>query len=444
MGVNGLMKISYFGRIEEGQATFITNVSSTFLVQVLHLFLYLATTAILARWLGPEGKGTIALALLVPGMLNIFLSGGVNVANVYFAGSRKLDVSILTENSVKFTIFSTLLGIFIVGILIATRGLSILVPGIKPWLVFIAMVGLPFSMLNSYLSAILQGRQHILMVNVINLFQSISLLTLTVLFVIGLKMGLLGALLSYLGSGLVSLTILIIVLFKEKGVFRPHWNLSGMRSILSFGLKGHIGNIFQFFNYRADTFVLNYFMGAEGVGIYSVSVGLAELLWHFPNAVGFVIFPKAAATKPEVMNVFTSRILCVTLGVTTLGAVGLVILGRSIIRLIFSLTFMDAYLPMLVLLPGVIFLGGAKVLTNEIAGRGYPQYNSITAGVAFVLTILFDLIFIPRFGIIGASLASTISYSAIFFMAIGFYFNIRRRITGENTLISSWEISESK
>jgi Na+-driven multidrug efflux pump len=87
---------------------------------------------------------------------------------------------------------------------------------------------------------------------------------------------------------------------------------------------------------------------------------------------------------------------------------------------------------MLVLLPGVILLGSAKVLTNEMVGRGYPQYNSINAGIAFILTVMFDLILIPRLGVLGAALASSISYTAVFLASVGFYLIASRRKTESN------------
>lgn len=409
---------------------FTQQVGFTLMAQIAGVFLHILTTAVIARWLGPEGKGAIALALLIPAMLSVFLSGGINVANVYFAGSRKLDVCVLTENSVKFAFFSTLLGLMGVGILIVTGWLPVLVPGISQWMILLAMIGLPSGLLCGHFSAILQGLQRIITINVIHLIQSMLTLVLTIVLVIVLRLGLLGALLSYLGPGMVSLLIFAIILRREGGAFCPRWNPSIMRSVLSFGLKGYIGNVFQFFNYRLDAYFVNYFIGTRGVGIYSVSTGLAELLWHFPNAVGFVIFPKAAATKPEVMNAFTPRIFFITLGVTTLGAIGLVFLGKPLIQFIYSLTFISAYLPMLALLPGVILLGAAKVLTNEIAGRGYPQCNSVNAGFAFILTVILDLILIPHYGVLGAALASSIAYTAVFFMAIGFYLVIRRRVPG--------------
>ncbi len=96
------------------------------------------------------------------------------------------------------------------------------------------------------------------------------------------------------------------------------------------------------------------------------------------------------------------------------------------IQVIYSDLFLAAYQPLLALLPGVILLGGGKVLTNEIAGRGYVHYNSVNAGLALVLTVIFDLLLIPRWGVLGASWASTIAYSAIFLTAVIFYRSVSR------------------
>jgi len=406
---------------------FIQNVASTFLVQVFSLFLSFANAAIIARWLGPEGKGMLALALLVPGMLGLLLSGGIDVANVYFAGSRRLDLPTLTANSMGFAMLSTALGCFVIISLAATGWLKAMVPGVPVWILMIAMLGFPTAMLKSFFSTILQGLQRIITINLINLVQNILTLCLTLLFVIVWKLDLFGALMAPLASGALGLLVFGIMLSREGGVLRPRWNYSVVSATLSFGLRAHIGNMLQFFNYRLDMLILNCFLGPANVGIYVVSVKLAELLWYLPNAVSFVIFPKAAASRPEEMNVFTPRVFRTTLGLTALGALGLAFVGRPIINFIFSSAFIEAYVPMLTLLPGVVLLGGAKVLTNEIAGRGYPHYNSINAGLALVLTVVLDLVLIPRYGVLGAALASSIAYTAIFITAIGFYLAVSRR-----------------
>jgi O-antigen/teichoic acid export membrane protein len=127
------------------------------------------------------------------------------------------------------------------------------------------------------------------------------------------------------------------------------------------------------------------------------------------------------------MNRFTPRVFRITLALTSVGAVVLALIGKPFIEIVYSPEFASAYGPMLVLLPGVVLLGSGKILTNEIAGRGYPQYNSIASGVSLVLTIGLDLLLIPRLGVLGAAVASSVAYVVIFLLAIHFYRVVSRR-----------------
>ncbi len=233
--------------------------------------------------------------------------------------------------------------------------------------------------------------------------------------------------LAVLISSATAVVILGAMLRRRGASFRPRWNRLVIKTTLKFGLRGYVANVLQFFNYRLDLFLVNYFLGTSGAGIYTVSVAMAEMLWYLPNAVGFVIFPKAANTSAAVMNRFTPRVFRITLGLTAAGAVVLALIGKPFINIVYSPAFASAYLPMLALLPGVVLLGGGKVLTNEVAGRGYPQYNSIASGVSLLLTIGFDLLLIPRLGVLGASIASSIAYTAIFGLALVFYRRVVNR-----------------
>ncbi|MEM3036180.1 MAG: polysaccharide biosynthesis C-terminal domain-containing protein, partial [Thermoplasmata archaeon] len=291
----------------------------------------------------------------------------------------------------------------------------------------LAFICFPVSLMSNYLSNILQGLKRFLIYNIIGILQSIVTFIFILLLVAIFKVGLLGAILGYLFTAIITLIILILFFYLESGRFILKWNLSVIHKTLSYGMKGHIGNVLQYLNYRFDMFLVNYFLGAASVGIYSISVAVAELIWYFPNSVGFVIFPKAASTKPEIMNNFTPRVFRITLGINTLGAMGLILLGKTLIAFVYSPAFLPAYIPMITILPGVVLLGSAKVLTNEIAGRGYPHYNSINSGFSLVLTVILDIILIPKYHIIGAALASSISYSISFILAIGFYKIVSRK-----------------
>lgn len=407
------------------------HVGTTFAAQVLSAFFAIVNSALIARCLGVENKGILSLLLLVPNMLGLFLGCGIGVANVYYGGTRRWDVSTLVQNSLGLTILATGLGVVVIGGAALSGILPLLLPNVPLGLISIALLGFPLNVLSGYLTAILQGLQRIIAVNVVTVMQSAVTLVLNLVLVVGLNMGLIGALSASLMAWCINLSVVVFLLRQDGARFRPAWDPQVMRSTLSYGLRGYIGNVLQFFNYRLDMFIVNYFLGTAGAGIYSVSVALAELLWYLPNAVSFVIFPKAAASKAEMMNRFTPRVFGVTLAFTAVGGLGLAWVGRPFIRIVYSADFLPAYGPLLALLPGVILLGSAKVLTNEIAGRGYPHYNSINSGVALIVTIGLDLVLIPRYGVLGASIASSIAYTLIFLTSIGFYRLVSRRPTPE-------------
>ena len=412
-------------------SNFVRHVTSTFAVQVAVLITATFNTAIIARWLGAEGKGVIQLALLIPSMFGLFLSSGIGVANVHYAGTRRYNVAQLMGNTVTYTLLLTVVGVLLFWLIVAMQWLDRLFPGVPFWLLMIAMAAFPMALLQGYLNAILQGIQAIFTLNLISLISAIASSVLTVIWILWLKQGAAGALYASIVTNMLTLVLQCIVLYRRGGTLRPRWDRQIMRDTLRFGLRGHVGNVLQFFNYRLDVFIVNYFLGPASVGLYGVGTKLAELVWYFPNAVGFVIFPKASASTAREMNRFTPRIFKLTLVLSVCAGLGLALIGRPFIEIVYTSAFVSAYLPMLALLPGVVLLGSGRVLTNDIAGRGYPQYNSLNSALALVLTIIFDLLLIPRMGILGAGIASSIAYTLTFVSALIFYRIVSRRAETE-------------
>ena len=409
------------------KSVFARQVGVTFLSQGLVLACSMVTAAITARWLGPVGKGQYALALMIPGVLQLILGFGVNVSNIYFAGSGKIAVPKLAANGMVLTLFGSILGYLLILILLSGHFLAVIVPGIRLPLLFLGLLVLPIYLLNANLTSLLLGLRQMNSLAILNTGQAVLVPVLSIVFIVWLRLGVPGAILASLGSNLALMVGAMLFLRAKVGRNWCKWDLQVTKPVLSYGIKAYVANLLQFFNYRLDTFIVNSFIGPGGVGIYSSAVTLAELLWQLPNSVSLVLFPKAAGTEPGLMNRFTPKMIWMVLGVSLMGALGLSIFGKLIIRILLSRAFLGAYVPMLVLLPGVILLGLAKILFADILGRGYPQYSSIISGSSLVITIVLDLTLIPRMGITGAALASSVAYTFHFVQAIVLYAIIRRR-----------------
>jgi O-antigen/teichoic acid export membrane protein len=190
---------------------------------------------------------------------------------------------------------------------------------------------------------------------------------------------------------------------------------------LNFGLQAHLGNMFHFLNWRLDLLVVNFFAGAANVGFYVVAATLAELLWYLPDAFGFVLFPKTASSDPETASQFTPKVARLSTFITAVAALGLFLVSRQAISVIYTEEFLPALYPLWILLPGVVALSYSKVIFSDLGGRGKPYYATYASLIAFLVTVVFDFLLIPRWGIIGAAVASSLSYTTNAVLAIAFY-----------------------
>jgi O-antigen/teichoic acid export membrane protein len=421
-----LAGVETFRRLLGDAASFRSGVASTLVTQIVLLATGTVQGALVARWLGPDGKGQLALVLLVLTVSQLLLNPGLDASYVYFTGSRKASVSELTRLAVAFCLMVWPVGVGATSLLLATGVLASVLPGVPSHLVLLVMGLLPLTLLMSLLGSVLRGQQRFHALNRILIINGVLSMALGITLLIPLHTGLMGIIAANaFGDGLA--VLLIAHLLRREGArFRPLVPRE-IRSLLSYGFRAHGGNMVQFFNYRLDQLLLNLLASTAAVGTYSVSVALAELVWLLPNAVSSVLFARAANESPAVMDRLTPRVARWTVAMSLAGCAVLALGGGVIIRLVYSSAFRGAYAPLLWLLPGTLLLGLATVLAHDIAGRGHPGYNSIAAVVGIVLTIPLDLIFIDHWGASGAAIASSISYGATTLMIIFVFHRIRAR-----------------
>jgi O-antigen/teichoic acid export membrane protein len=199
-----------------------------------------------------------------------------------------------------------------------------------------------------------------------------------------------------------------------------------LRPQLAYAIRDHPATVFQFLNYRLDQLLVAGYVGVRGLGLYTVAVTLSELLWVIPDSVATVVFPYAAKRQPG-NDSSTRRAFAFSTATTFLGAIGLALIGHQVIRLLFGEPFNESYGVLLWLLPGATLLGPAKILTSELAGRGYPLINSIGGAIGLAATVILNAMLIPRYGIKGAAIASTVSYIIVAVVALLAFLRLRHR-----------------
>jgi O-antigen/teichoic acid export membrane protein len=94
-------------------------------------------------------------------------------------------------------------------------------------------------------------------------------------------------------------------------------------------------------------------------------------------------------------------------------SLGLGILAPWIVPLLFGKTFAGSVIALQWLLPGIIFVSGSKLIGLLVIQGGHLRFNLYSTIIAAGFTIVLDLFLIPRMGIVGASMASSIAYLSL-------------------------------
>lgn len=389
------------------------NIGATFGRQVAAAAFGLITTAIIARVFGPEGNGTLAVALLLPTMLATFLNLGVAPANVYHLGSAQITVRPLLRANLRIFALFAAAGLVVGAALLAWQAAT-LFPGVDPVVLWVALAAFPLALLNSYLQSVFQGLQQFRPYNLIAIAQPFLFLVL----VAGLLLAGSREIALLIGAQVVSqLLVLLITLRMLTPLLGPEDSdePSGkfIKKTLGYGWKAHLSNILAFANYKADVFLTNLFLGPLSVGVYVIAVAIAEQLWLISQAVSAVLLPRLSqlSADEDKRKRLTPLIARWVLVVTFLGSLTVAVIAGPIIALVFGPDFSHALLPLWILLPGIVLMSAARVLANDIAARGRPELNMYISVVVVVVNIVGNLILIPIYGLPGAAAATTIAYT---------------------------------
>lgn len=403
------------------RSRFARDMTGTFAANLVSVTVGMAQSIVVARALGSNGKGIIAFGILLPSTAILLVDAGFTASSIYFAS--KSSPTKLMRNAITFIVCASAA---VVLVLTALRVLTGTFDALPTAAFFVALALVPVLMAGANLRALLIGLGKVFYVNVVSIAQTCVTFVLVGVAVI-LDLGPTTILVGVGISALLGSLLLVRRLVLEGARPTLGCDLPLLAQQIRFGLRDHPGNLVQFMNYRLDQFIIAAYLGVSAVGIYSVAVAMAEVLWMVPQAAGVLIFARVARDDGNRMDLGTQVLLRWVVVLSVVGGLGLAIFGRWMITLLYSQSFLGAYDALLLLLPGAAALGPAKVLTSEIAGRGRPGLNSITAAIGAALTISLDFLLIPKYGIRGAAGASSLSYSLVAVMAWYWYQRLRRQ-----------------
>lgn len=380
------------------------NALTVFSATVIALAIGFATSIIVARLLGPEGRGLLGVGFSVATIVVAAVSLGIPIATTYYASRRPRLMPTLVGNAVAYAcVLAVVLPLAALAVAEAADSWLQIDHGQRFWLLVSLLT---WAMYLEFVSInVLRGRSRYTRLNALTVTSRVVVLALTVVFVAWLDLGVNGAVLA-LAAGSLAYSAIALAADLRRGVSVSRVVFAAS---VKYGWKVQAGRLIQLGNGRLDVLVMSTLVSLDVVGVYVVAQVVAELAALVPTAIGFVAMPAIARGGRTGQDVAGAVRLSGSLSLV--GVVGVAIVAPPLITFGYGAEFTDALGPVYILLPGVWLLGIGGVIAEVMRGRGHPGVPALLAGLAIVVTVVLDLVLIPPYEAIGAAVASTCAYS---------------------------------
>ena len=382
--------------------------------QLVGIALGMISAMIISRTLGVEGQGKYALVVLLPNVLYTIFNMGIAPATVYYIGKKKFALENVFKMNLLLALVLSLVTI-IVGILFIVFFHEQFYESVPLQAMCMILCVLPFLFLNKNLQVIFQGREQFEKFNIVVILNQAGLLLFSTLFLLVLDFELVGALLAFILTQILMLLGVFYFLRTEFQLRLSSGSISidYLKASIVYGMKGHLSNILAFINYRIDLFIIAYFLNDAAVGLYSIAVSIVERIWIVSQSVSAVLFARVSnlSTDQERAN-FTAIVSRNVMFISLLAGGFLFFLGGWIITTLFGEAYTDSITPFLYLIPGVVLLSYARILSHFFAGIGRPEINTYVASFTTLLNISLNIYLVPKFGVKGAAIATSITYAS--------------------------------
>ena len=383
--------------------TIVSLTVETYAVRILSLGASFVSNILLARLLGPEGKGYIATVLFWSSLVSSILVFGLDSTAVYFVGKSPGRFHKLARLFLVYVIVATLLGAVVLQVVDRLAGLF---RGQYALTWFAA--GLILMMLLAALyNTLYIGVGQLSFTNWVSVIGTVlSLLSLSGLYWMGLADVTLILLAMLVVQALIDLWLVI------RALLLPRLGAADPIRWLDFGKyasKVYLGNLAGFLYFRGNFMILSLSAPIGEVGIYSIAQIFADVILILPTTLINIIFPKVAGMSKEAAIQRVSETTRITVVVTLAMALGIASVGMLLIPLIFGRAFQAAAGMVWILCLGAWVTASGMILSIYFNGANKPQVPSAAAWIGFAVVTLLTFVLAPQWGGYGAAVALSLS-----------------------------------
>ena len=204
----------------------------------------------------------------------------------------------------------------------------------------------------------------------------------------------------------LALALSIYVIQKKYGNFKPRFQLFSGWNLLKQSVPIGMGVVFSVLYFRLDTVMLQLMTDERTVGLYNAAYKLFELVLVLPHSLMIVLFPGLVDefhSQKEKFKVSLKKVLVVYVGVGSIFSLPFFYYSFEVVDLIYGAYFLPSGEILKILATAMVLSFLIFLLSNVLIVSGQEQKNARILVGATLLNLILNLIWIPKYGAIGAA-----------------------------------------
>lgn len=369
---------------------------------------------ILAKTIGASGYGSWELVLITVSIFQPFILLGLDNSILRFFSSKEKEEIVKGVFTAFFVILVTGTAVSLILFLSSDLlAITLLKEESLTSVVKLASSLVIITALNTIILSSFRIFGIIKRYFVIVLLQTLFEVGLIAFFVLS-GYGLYGALISMVITGIVILVIELYFIGSYAGFTFPDFSI--LRPLLKYGLPLVPTAIFVFVISSSDRYVIGFFMSVRDVGIYSAAYGIGSVTIMFSAYLLYILRPTIYRLydkrKVDEVKVYLSYSWKYILMFSIPSIFGLSILAEPLLAVLTTSDFISVGKFIIPLVAFSTCLYSMELIFGVVI-RLFKRTNifAIVSGTTAAINLGLNIIFIPRWGVIGAAITTLIAYA---------------------------------
>lgn len=391
-----------------------TYYTTALIMQKVLAFVYFS---LIARFLGVEDTGKYTFALSFTTLFAIFIDLGL-------APVLTREIAKAKEKSKEYlaNILALKIPLAVVTYLMVAAVINILgYPTVTKQLVYLSGVIMFLDSFAITFWAVMRGQQRLK-------YESIAVVILQLVTVAGgllvlyFQLGLNLLMAALMLGSLINLIYAIIIIKKRLGIsIMPRYEAKVLKMLFRIGLPFALAGIFNRIYTSLDTVLLSTLSGDAAVGWYSIPSKITGALQFLPMAFMAALFPAMSdyfVTDKEKLKRTFEKAMHYLMIVSMPMAAGIIVLARPVILQVYTSEYLNSILPLKILMVSLFFLFINFPVGYLLNACNKQTTNTINMGVTVLVSVILNIILIPRFSYLGAAVTALVSTVILFLLGM--------------------------